>query len=60
VSRDARPGAVLEHQLRDVVATLVDGHLRHCVLDAIEQGQRPVEVERLFAPIRDIILAPQR
>jgi DNA-binding FrmR family transcriptional regulator len=52
--------AVLEHELRDVVATLVDGHLRHCVIGAIEQGQRPEEVGRLFAPIRSILFATQR
>lgn len=52
--------AVLEHELRDVVATLVDGHLRHCVIGAIEQGQRPEEVGRLFAPIRSILFATYR
>ena len=52
--------AVLEHELRDVVATLVDGHLRHCVMGAIEQGQRPEEVGRLFAPIRSILFATRR
>lgn len=52
--------AVLEHELRDIVATLVDGHLRHCVIGAIEQGQRPEEVGRLFAPIRSILFATRR
>lgn len=47
--------AVLETDLRGIVARLVDGHLRHCVIGAIERGQGPDEVARLLAPIRSIL-----
>ncbi len=52
--------AVLETELRDAIALLVDGHLRHCVIGAIQQGQRPDEIARLLAPIRSIMFASQR
>jgi len=52
--------AVIEHALRDVVTTLVDGHLRHCVVGAIERGQSPDEVARLLGSTRSILFAVSR
>ncbi len=43
------------HQALEVVAMLVDGHLRHCVTQAIERRQPPDEIARMLAPIQSIL-----
>jgi hypothetical protein len=51
---------VIEDALREVLETLIDGHLWLREVNAIERGQDPVEVARLPASIRSIRSAPQR
>ncbi len=47
--------AVLESELREIVAMLIDGHLRHCVTQAIERRQPADEIARMLAPIQSIL-----
>lgn len=53
-------GAVVDGELRTVIGLLVDGHLRHCVLGAVEQGQRADEIAGLLAPLRSVLFPAAR
>ncbi len=52
--------SVLQTELRQVVAQLVEGHLRHCVMGAVELGQTSEEIARLPAPIQSILFTRRR
>lgn len=49
--------SVLQADLDAIAGRLVDGHLRHCVRQAVAAGQSPDEVQALLVPLQSLLFS---